>query len=310
MRQSGYARQETPEVAARIDALATHYRGVVRATLEPLVAAYYPDLLSSSLGEYRKMLELSTKMTLVGHACTEISGYEFDEARQRTAALFGGCCFLADSFLDDFGMEATQAYMERFATLLSTGWFEIRSDRERLFYVIISRLFLKRDVLDPIVRQAILQLHMAQVTDVRLRLDPAGMKSLSKRGRWTVLRDCARNRSGHAIIVLSTFLVPRISLDFLALIFSAGALVMYIDDHGDCYTDLKDGRITYMNQVRDPERALRRIFTSHMKKLEEGFPCGNGRDLLLGFLVRYYRTRLAKHRHQKLMGGRAWDVYE
>jgi hypothetical protein len=294
---------------ARIDEIAQLYRGTVRTVLEPLVAAHYPDLLERAPAEYRKMLELSTKMTLVGHACTEIAGYEFDEARQRIAALFGGCCFLADSFLDDFGIEATQAYLDRFSTLLSTGWFEVRSDRERLFYVIVARLFAARDVLDPIVRQAILQLHAAQTEDVRLRLD-SSLVELSQRRRWALLRRAARNRSGHAIIALSTFLVPAISLEFLTLIFAAGALVMFIDDHGDCHTDLREGRITYMNQVKDPERALRRIFAAHMRILAQGFPPGSGRDLLLGFLMRYYRTRIGKHRRQKNLGGSAWDVYE
>ena len=86
--------------------------------------------------------------------------------------------------------------------------------------------------------------------------------------------------------------------------------VMFIDDHGDCHTDRQDGRITYMNQIRDPERALRRIFASHTARLVAGLPDGDGRDLLLGFLTRYYRTRLAKHRQQARMGGFAWDVHE
>jgi hypothetical protein len=299
-----------PETAARLDALAHHYRSLVRATFEPMVRAHYSDLLTVAPGEYHKMLELSTKMTLVGHACAELAGYDFAERRQRIAMLFGACCFLADSFLDDFGVDATRAYLARFEALLSTGWFEIRSDREQLFYVIIARLFAERDVLDPIVRQAILHLHMAQAQDVGLRLDPGGGLPLSRRERWDMLRQCARNRSGHAIITLSSFLVPRLSMTFLSLIFWAGALVMYIDDHGDCHTDLKDGRVTYMNQVHDPERALRRIFSEHMQKLAKGFPSGSGRDLLLAFLMRYYRTRVAKHRQQKRAGGSAWDVYD
>jgi hypothetical protein len=295
------------EIAARIDALSAGYRARVRETLEPLVMVYYPELLATSPGEYRKMLELSTKMTLVGHACTEVAGYAFDERRRRIAILFGGCCFLADSFLDDFGVAATRTYLERFAALLATGWFETRSARERLFYVIIARLFTERDVLDPILRQAILRLHTAQELDVRLRLDGAALLLQQRR---TALRHCARNRSGHAIILLSVFLVPCIPLDYLMAIFWAGALIMFIDDHGDCHADLKDGRITYMNQMRDPERALRRIFDRHMEKLEASLPPGGGRDLLLGFLARYFRTRMAKHRHQKRTGGSAWDVYE
>ena len=34
---------------------------------------------------------------------------------------FGGCCFLADSFIDDFGPDATREYLERIELLLTTG---------------------------------------------------------------------------------------------------------------------------------------------------------------------------------------------
>jgi hypothetical protein len=297
-----------PETAERIDALAREYRGVVRQTLEPLVMQHYPALFTSGEAEYRKMLELSTKMMLVGHACTNVAGYEFDPRRQRIAALFGGGCFLADSFLDDFGPEATRSYLRRFEMLLNQGWFEVQNDRERLFYVTLARLFGERDVLDPVVRQSICRLQLAQEADVRARLDEA--PTLTDRRRLLQLKRYARDRSGHAIIALSTFLTPHLALDKLSLIYSAGALIMYIDDHGDAHADLKDGRITYMNQMRDPERALRRIFRSHMERLGRGFSSGPGRDLLLGFLMRYYRTRVAKHRQQKLVNGSAWDVYE
>ena len=127
-------------------------------------------MLSGAQDEYRKMFELSTKMNLVGHACTEIAGYEYDRRRQTIGTLFGACCFLADSFIDDFGEAATREYIDRLGLLLTEGWFEMRTDRERLFYVIVSRLFAERDILDPTIRQAILHLYQAQKQDVELRM--------------------------------------------------------------------------------------------------------------------------------------------
>lgn len=301
---------EGVEATTRVDALARHYRAAVRQTLDPLVAAYYPALLASNEHEYAKMLELSTKMTLVGHACTAIAGHPFDQRRQRLATLFGGCCFLADSFLDDFGAAATRDYLRRFAVLLATGWFEIRNERERLFYVILALLFVERDVLEPLLRQAILRLHAAQEEDVTLRLEPERVRALPARQRLELLRRCARNRSGHAIIVLASFLVPEVTLSYLTALFTAGALIMFIDDHGDCHADRADGRITYMNQLRDPERALARIFAGHVARLSAMLAPGEGRSLMLGFLTRYYLTRLDKHRRQQRIGGAAWDVYE
>ena len=63
------------------------------------------------------------------------------------------------------------------------------------------------------------------------------------------------------IILLTVLLVPELPLALLAGLFSAGSLFMYIDDHGDCFTDRRDGRVTYMNQMRDPERTLHCIVT-------------------------------------------------
>lgn len=298
-----------PDAARRVDELARHYRGEVKKTLDPLVMAYYPALAAGGQ-EYAKLLELSTKMTLVGHACTEVAGERFDARRQHVAILFGCCCFLADSFLDDFGAAATREYLRRFDLLLSVGWFEIRTERERLFYVIVALLFVERDVLEPLLRQAIVRLHAAQEEDVMLRLEPGRIESLAEPQRRVLLRRCAANRSGHAIIVLATFLVPRISLGYLSGIFSAGSLIMFIDDHGDCYADRTDGRVTYMNRLRHPERALGRIFARYMDRLLRLLTPGDGRTLLLGFLSRYYLTRIEKHRRQRRRGGLAWDVYE
>lgn len=298
-----------PGLLGRIDGLARAYRGEVRNTLAPLVETWHPELAASG-AEYAKMLELSTKMTLVGHACAMVAGHDFDDRRRRIAILFGGCCFLADSFLDDFGADATRQYLERFALLLSTGWFDIQNERERLFYVVLARLFSERDMLDPLLRQAILRLHAAQDRDVTLRLEPSQLLGLPDRRRRAVLKRAARDRSGHAIIALTCMLVPALSLEMLTLIFAAGALIMFIDDHGDCFADRRDGRITYMNQVAQPERVLERIALAYFSRLAAGLPANEGRDLLLGFLLRYYVTRLEKHREQRRRGGTAWDVFE
>jgi hypothetical protein len=307
------AKQGGPWPAAssrqRVDDLLQAYRRQVSETLEPLVQSHYPKLLSDCEPEYRKMLELSTKMMLVGHACTEVAGHAYDRRRQRIACLFGACCFFADSFIDDFGEAATRAYLQRLEVLLTRGWFEVRTDRERLFYVIVSRLFAERDILEPTLRQAILRLFEAQRRDVEMRtLGGAGRRLQG--AQLALLRRCARDRSGHAIIVLSAFLVPGLSLDYLRTIFIAGALIMFIDDHGDCFADRASRRVTYMNQLARPAAALRRIFTTHVAQLTRGLPTAPGRDLLVAFLTRYYVTRLDKHRQQRRQGASAWAVYE
>lgn len=128
---------------------------------------------------------------------------------------------------------------------------------------------------------------------------------------WYTSRRPNGRRSGHAITVLSAFLVPELPLAYLTLIYAAGALIMHIDDHGDCYAGLSDDRITYMNQVRRPGQALRHVFLAHVERLFNGLPDNAGRDLLIGFLTRYYLTRIQKHRQQKMrQGGFAWAVYE
>lgn len=302
--------QPPPAARDRVDRLMHAYRQSVAATLSPIVQAYYPALAREAGVEYRKMLELSTKMTLVGHACAEIAGQAFDERRRTIASQFGACCFLADSFLDDFGEAATRDYLQRLEQLFTRGWFEVRSEREKLFYVIIARLFAERDILEPTLRQALLRLFDAQRRDVEMRYSLAQLRDLPRGRRLQTLKNCARDRSGHAIIVLSAFLVPGLSLEYLRLIFAAGALIMFIDDHGDCFSDRADRRITYMNQLAAPEQALRRIFRAHIDKLAAGLPPGSGRDLLIAFLSRYFVTRLAKHRQQRRDGGSAWAVYE
>jgi len=293
----------------RLNELFKRYRTGVGDCLEPIVREYNPVMLEGGQDEYRKMLELSAKMNVVGHACTEIGGFAYDKRRQAIGSLFGACCFLADSFIDDFGEEATRDYLERLGTLLSEGWFDPKTDRERLFLVIAARLFAQRDVLHPIVRQAVLQLYLAQRQDVELRATRKAGRRLS-RAQLNMLKRCARNRSGHAILVLSAFLLPEPRLAYLARMFWAGALIMYIDDHGDCWSDLAANRLTFMNQVCRPELALRRLFQTHIRQLASGLPQGDGRDLLIAFLTRYYLTRIEKHRQQRTKGGSPWAVYE
>jgi hypothetical protein len=301
--------QPDPVQIERVDELIRGYRREVVSGLEPSVRAHYPELLDDPAGEYRKMLELSTKMTLVGHACCEIAGYPYDERRRLNGTLFGCCCFLADSFIDDFGPDATREYLERIELLLTTGWFDVRTPREELFYAIVSRLFAARDVLDPILRQAILLLFEAQRRDTELRLGDA-IASLPRRELLTLLRLCARDRSGHAITVLTGFVAPEIELSLLPSLFTAGALIMHIDDHGDCFSDLRHGRLTYLNQVRNPAATLRRIFLQHIARLHAGLPANDGRDLMIAFLTRYFLTRLEKHRLERKRSDSAWAVYE
>jgi hypothetical protein len=279
----------------------------VRATLDPLIASCCPGLRQNRSNEYRKMIELSSKMTLVGNAATTVLGHPYDRRRRRIAALFGGCCFLADSFIDDFGDDAARDYLDRFEVLLTRGWFHPRTDRERLFYAIVARLFLERHILQPTLRQAVLLLYEAQRRDVEMR---AAASARASRSRLHELKLCARDRSGHAILVLSSFLVPDISLAHRAPMFAAGSLIMHIDDHGDAFADLRDRRATYMNQVRRPARTLRRIFEREVSRLVSGLPSNPGRELLVAFLTRYFVTRLQKHRQQRKLGGGAWAVYE
>src|ERR1035438_1571925 len=103
-----------------LDALIRSHRSRVERTLKPLIRRYYPGMLAASGGlEYRKMIELSSKMTMVGRACRLIAGYPFDARRLRISILFGACCFLGDSFLDDFGEAASLEYLKRCELLRS-----------------------------------------------------------------------------------------------------------------------------------------------------------------------------------------------
>jgi hypothetical protein len=49
---------------------------------------------------------------------------------------------------------------------------------------------------------------------------------------------------------------------------------------------------------------------SGLKQLVGGLPSGEGRDILIEFLTKYYMTRLKKHRALKAQREMAWAVYE
>lgn len=297
---------------AQIQTMLQQYRAAVEDVLTPLVVSHCPSLINSNEGnEYGKMLALSTKMAIVGHSCTEIAGYPFDERRQRISSLFGACCFLGDSFLDDFGEEASREYIDRYELLLTKGWFEIRNEREQLFYIVLSRLFAERDLLDPLLRQAICWLFLAQKRDVELSLSSSWLvDTVSRRRRLAFLKQCCRDRSGHAITVLTLLLVPPLSWYYHHLLFIAGSLISFVDDHGDYYFDHGIKKLTYMNQVKNPRRTLRRLFNSSIKQLRDGLPECSGRNLLLAFLLRYFMTRLKKHQLEKRRRGTMWTIYE
>lgn len=295
--------------AEQLDAVFRVQRRHVRRTLEPLVREYCPAMMAGTRVEYQKLLELSSKMTMVGLACTRIAGFPFDARRRRISALLGACCFLGDSFLDDFGEQAAQDYLKRFELLLTKGWFEVRTDRERLFYVILGRLFAERDVLDPVLRQAIFSLFLSQKRDVELRAGASGFEDLPHPQQLRMLRECARNRGGNTSTVLALLLVPSLPLGYHCLVFTAGSLFMYIDDHGDCHYDRHYRRLTYMNQLKRPVPALRVIFSRGIDRIRRGLPPSEGRDLLIGFLHRYYLTRLRKHRLERSRGVLSWTVY-
>ncbi len=286
------------------------FRPRVEEHLRPIVQEHYPAMIASGDAEYRKMVELSSKMSMVGLACTEIGGHAFDERRLRIASLFGSCCFLGDSFLDDFGEDTAKEYLDRYEMLLTKGWFEIRNDREQLFYVVLGRLFAERDVLDTMLRQAIFGLFLSQKRDVELRRGSAELHSLTRRSRLAVLKRCARDRSGHAITMLALFLVPQLPLQYHGAIYTAGSLIMFIDDHGDCHYDRYYQRLTFMNQVKRPADRLGRIYRESIRRICDGLPRSNGRELLVAFLYRYYVTRLRKHRFERERGASSWTVYE
>ncbi len=302
--------QPEARLLRQVDRAAEDCRARVSRELGALVREHYRQIEEQPGNEYRKMLETSAKMTLAGRACAETTGYPFDARRQRLCALYGGCCFLADSFLDDFGESATREYLDRFERLLTTGWFDIRNERERLFYVIAARIFAERDLLDPMLRQAIFSLFLAQKRDTALRLNAPTFRALGRTRQLALLRQCARERGGHTITVLTRLVAPELPLRWQHLLYHAGALFQYIDDHGDCYADRRSRRITYMEQVAAPRQVLSRLFSDTLRRLREGLPDSAGRDLLCVFLFKYFVTRIQKHETERNQGGLSWAVYE
>ena len=216
------------------------------------------------------------------------------------------CCFLADGFLDDFGERATREYLERLGVLLTKGWFEVRTDRERLFYVIAARLFAERDVLDPTVRQAILRLYRAERQDVELRLD----RGDRGRGRLETLKRCAESQR------------PR---DPRPLGVPAAPAPPGLPD-----ADLRGGGADLVH--RRPRRLLRRpqarprhvhepvaAGRAHAAALPwpgisggcaADLPRSGGRDLLIAFLTRDYLHAGREARRERIRGGLDWAVYE
>lgn len=301
----------TPSTTAEISTLIAQFRVSAETHLLPMVQKYCPSLLESSAqAEYRKLIELTTKMQMVGQACTEIAGFEFDSRRRRIACLFGACCFLGDAFLDDYGETASRDYVSRFHTLLTRGWFDVKTDRERAFYVVISRLFSCRDVFQPMLRQAICRLFEVQRLDVELSLGYDQLRKLSRARKLALLRSCARDRSGHAITALTLFLVPEAPLMNHHLLYRAGALIAQIDDFGDYYFDVAFKKMTYINQIRRPRQRLTEYFKETIGLLDRRLAESHGRELLKGFLHRYFITRLAKHESERRLRKRALPVYE
>jgi hypothetical protein len=302
--------QPKPTTLSVLDRLIKKYQKKADHELRELVEKYHPALLAEGSGEYKKMVALTAKMTLVGHACCETAGFPFDNRRQTIAILYGGACFLADSFIDDYGETMTREYIDRFERMLTKGWFEIRNDREKLFYIILSRIFMLCNVLLPCSRQAIFAVFLAQKRDITLRLNAPTFQLLSRKEQLRMLRCCARDRSGHAIMALANLLVPYISLTVHYHLFNAGALISCTDDHGDCFADLNNRRLTYMNQITEPEKALTKMYNDTVVRLQNDLPDTPAKDILCAFLFRYFTTRLDKHTAEKEKGGLSWAVYE
>lgn len=298
-------------ITSEIDALMKRYRASADENLRPLFDRYCSSLRDATEAtEYRKLIELSAKMQMVGHACTEIAGFCFDQRRQRIGSLFGACCFLGDSFLDDYGEAASREYIQRFELLLTKGWFDIRNDKEQAFYIVLSRLFSERDILQPMLRQGLCSLFQAQKMDVELSLNYQKFRTLSRLQKLSLLRNCGRDRSGHAITVLALFLVPQIPLAHHHLLYNTGSLISNIDDFGDYYLDVTLKKMTYMNQVKQPTKVLKRIFLETLTLLDRHLCRSHGRELLKGFLYRYFTTRLRKHYDERIRDDGARTVYE
>jgi hypothetical protein len=298
-------------INSEIDVLLESYRASAKKNLRSIVDKYCCSLVTAGAGaEYRKLIELSAKMQMVGHAWTEIAGFPFDLRRQKISSFFGACCFLGDSFLDDYGKAASREYIQRFEVFLRKGWFDIRNDKERVFYIVLCRLFSERDILQPMLRQAICSLFQVQKLDVELSLNVKKFHKLSHLQKLSLLKRCGRDRSGHAITCLALFLIPEFPLPHHHLLFKTGSLISYIDDFGDYYFDLALKKMTYMNCIRHPAKVLAGIFQETTSLLDRQLRNSHGRQLLKGFLYRYFTTRLRKHQNEKVRRDSTRPVYE
>ncbi|MDH3973405.1 MAG: hypothetical protein OEV42_03905 [Deltaproteobacteria bacterium] len=294
-----------------IDHCLKRLRDKADEVLRPLATSYYPAMIAHDhASEFNKMRELSTKMMLVGQACAEIAGYEFNDKLIMLSALFGGCCFLGDSFIDDYDDEETLDYINRLERLLTKGWFEISDDREKLFYVIVTRLFSECDVFEEKTRQAIFGQFLAQKRDALWRLDHTELMSLSHDEKIDALLQCANDRGGYVTLVLSLVLTEELSLHYQHILYLAGKLFMHIDDHGDHHQDKYNKRFTYMNSIDNPADKLEKLFNNIVSKIKSDLPENGGRDILTNFLTRYYHTRLKKHILEQNRGSSRWVIYE
>ncbi len=249
-------------------------------------------------------------MALVGHACCEVAGFPFDARRLSISILYGGSCFLADSFIDDYGEAVAREYIHRFEIMLTKGWFTIKNSRERLLYVFLSRTFALSDCLRPLSRQAIIGVLLAQKRDLMLRLNATTFQSLPRARRLRYLRGVARDRSGHALLALTCLVAPEMRLSVVHNLFIAGSLISCTDDHGDCFADRKSKRVTYMNQIENPARILTGMYNDTVAHIRRTLPDSPGKDFLCAFLFRYFVTRLDKHEEERNRGGLSWAVYE
>jgi hypothetical protein len=177
---------------------------------------------------------------------------------------------------------------------------------ERAFYIVIARLFWEKDILQPMLRQALCSLFDVQKLDVELSLRPKP----SRRRNLAVLKNCGRDRSGHAITVLTLLLVPGLPLAKHHVLYQTGCLISYIDDYGDFYFDRALGKATYINRVRAPKKFLRQTFDATTALVDRELNDSPGRDLLKAFLHRYFTTRLRKHQTERLREDKARPVYE
>ena len=103
----------------------------------------------------------------------------------------------------------------------------------------------------------------------------------------------------------------RVDLNYVRNMFSLENKVAIVTGGaGALGQAIAQGLAVYGADVVVTGRTLKSLFTTHITQLAQGLPESEGRNLLIAFLARYYRTRVEKHQQQKLKGGYAWAVYE